>query len=66
MASLLCNARECPSGGWVQGRAWGHLDLCQSKSGFWVELTLLHSESYLLHHGHWDLGLEAPRVDGKG
>lgn len=28
MASLLCNARECPSGGWVQGRALGHLDLC--------------------------------------
>lgn len=66
MASLLCNARECPGGGEAQGRAPGRLDLRQGKSGPWAELTLPHLGASLPHRGHWDLGLAALRTDGKG
>lgn len=66
MASLLCNARECPGGGEVQGTALGHLVLPQGKSGLGVEFTLLHSGASLAHHAFWDLGLVVPRTGGKG
>lgn len=69
MASLLCNARECHGGGEVgevEGRAAGHPDLGQGKSGPWVELTLPHSGASLPHCGCFSLGLAVLRVDGKG
>lgn len=69
MASLLCNARECPGGGEVRGRALGYPDLCRGKSGLWVELTLPHSGASLPHHSHWDRAWKClgrvGRVDGE-
>lgn len=69
MASLLCNARECASGGEVRGRALGHPDLRRGKSGPWVEFTLPHLGASLLHHGDWDRAWQhrgwVGRVDGE-
>ena len=66
MASLLCNARECPSSGEAQGRALGYPDLHRGKSGLWVGLTLPHLGASLPYCGHWDSGLAVPRAGGKG
>lgn len=45
MASLLCNARECPGGREAQGRASGHPDLHRGKCGGRAHLPTLRSIS---------------------